>query len=543
MTAPDQDAKRVVGVQVYGDRRQRYLDPAEFQTPALAAALGDKWVEISREVPGSSSDVLAGLTSFLTNLGSQPHLISGTANFSLAGLRRRHLDAWEAALLQDVKGARSDRPYTKAVNFFTLLRRIDYDDPGLLHHRVSTRLEQPTRLTHRRFEPTESFSPQEVKRLRAACHRIVHQHQRGAGEPTPHLLAALHVLLGLATGEPPEVLRRLEVGDLVATADPRHDPELTGLTPAARLAWLAKRNAVDVYAVTYYKARAHEIKTELYSRHDRSAHRALTALIASTASLRSESGVDSLWLLRRRTGIKQPLWGAPPYNLRALVNRCGIGVAEPAVFTRLRKVVIANEAVADPSRFFLRGRQSPSMFFRHYTNSPVLRAHAGGLLMEGIEGAFNAALAGPMVVTPEAEALLADGQSVDGLDPETGRALAAGELDGPQVACADPTTSPFESPGQICGRSMTGTCFGCPNALITQRHLPAVLAIADIADPSKAADLEAWQQHWKPLYETITRVILPAFPAEAIEAARGLSGAVPVDLGVRNDMRGPDDDR
>jgi hypothetical protein len=128
------------------------------------------------------------------------------------------------------------------------------------------------------------------------------------------------------------------------------------------------------------------------------------------------------------------------------------------------------------------------------------------------------------------------------MDPATGRALVAGDLDGPQVACTDPTASPYEHPGQICSRSMTGTCFGCPNALITQRHLPAVLALADIADPSRAADLEAWQQHWKPLHETITRVILPAFPHEAIEAARRRTGAVPVDLGVRNDLRGPASD-
>lgn len=530
---------RTLTTLVYGQPRSSHLDPAQHATPLLAATLADVWLDVGREVPGVTADILAATNHFLRHLATQAHAADSFDSFDITDLRRRHLDAWEHRLLEEAATARSDRPYSRAVSLFALLRRLDADQPGLLDPGVSVRLQQPTRLRHRRFAPTEAFSPAEVRRLRSAAHRTVHRHRAShATEPTVEVIAALHVLLSLATGEPPEVLRRLTVDRVTATAGPTHDGALMTLTPSARLAWLARRDAVEVFAVTYYKARAHETKTELYSRRDRAAHRALTALIEVTASPREESGSESMWLLRRPSGVKQPSWSEPSLSLRAFAHAHDLDIAEPVVFTRLRKVVIASEAIAAPDRFFGRGRQSPETFFRHYTNSPVLRAHAGGLLLEGIEGAFDAAVAGPMVVTPDAERALAAGATVEGLDAETSRALAAGELDGPHVACADPTDSPFASPGQVCGRSMTGSCFGCSNALITERHLPAVLAIADVADPSRAADPQTWQQHWKPLHETITRVILPAFSSEAIDAARSATAAVPVDLGIRNDLRG-----
>jgi hypothetical protein len=89
---------------------------------------------------------------------------------------------------------------------------------------------------------------------------------------------------------------------------------------------------------------------------------------------------------------------------------------------------------------------------------------------------------------------------------------------------------------------MTGTCFGCGNALITRRHLPAALAIAEVADPARAADPQVWLDHWKPIYEAITQMILPAFSPEEVEEARQRIGSVPLDLGTQNDMRGVDDE-
>ena len=94
----------------------------------------------------------------------------------------------------------------------------------------------------------------------------------------------------------------------------------------------------------------------------------------------------------------------------------------------------------------------------------------------------------------------------------------------------------------VCQLAMTGTCFGCPNCLITKDHLPAVLAIADIADPDRAANVNLSREYWKPIHEIITTIVLPEFPDEDIAEARKNMGAVPLALGIRNDLRGPDDD-
>jgi hypothetical protein len=394
-TEEDALAERVHRREEYGSAAPTRLDPRAFATPRLAASLADKWLEGAREVPGSAGGVRAGVLHFLKHLETQTHAVDSAVDFDLPDLRRRHLDAWETSLLRWEQTATSDQPYARAVNLFTLLKRVDADDPGRLHTSVSQRLEQPTRLRHRRFPARPAFSPTEVKKLRACAHRVLHRHRAtAAGEPTADVLAALHTLLSLSTGEPPEVLRRVSVNDVEATAHARHDAAVAGMTPAARLGWLARNNAVDIFAVSYWKGRAHGAKTEVYSRKDRETHRALTQLIAHTSALREESESDLLWLLRRPGGaIKHPDWGNGPAGLRKFAERHGIVVSEPAVFSRIRKVVVASEAATDPALFFIRGRQSPGMFFRHYTNSPVLRAHAGGLLLDTISGAFDAAVA------------------------------------------------------------------------------------------------------------------------------------------------------
>jgi hypothetical protein len=190
----------------------------------------------------------------------------------------------------------------------------------------------------------------------------------------------------------------------------------------------------------------------------------------------------------------------------------------------------------------MRRRHTPETFFDHYTNSEVLRANAGRVLIDAIETKFTTAVMGPTVLTSDAERLISTGVSAASIDPETADALLRGDLDGPQTACRNPRDSPFADPGEICNLSMTGTCFGCGNALITEHHLPAALVIAEAANPDNAADPDVWAGHWKHIYETITRVVLPAFSGEAIEKARLKMHLVPLDMGTRNDLRGTDED-
>jgi hypothetical protein len=541
--APDEP--RVFAWARYGDTGNATIDPRDYGCITLAATLADAWFEVATEVGRPHTELFTAVRQFAAHVDGQLHAVDALAEFGLEDLRRRHLDAWESDLLTEHRAANSDTAYRKAIYLFALLRRIEEDTPGTLHPEVLERLESDTRLWHHRNEGVPGFTDSEVRSIRGHAHRTVHAHlSRCAPEPTPEVLAALHVMLSLSTGEPPEVIRTVTINDIAATATAATDEPTARLTHAARLTWLAERDAIEEYAVTYTKQRSHETYQDVYRRRNHSAHRALTKLLAITAALRAESGNDALWLVRRADGtITQPPWNSPEYRLGRLLADGNVHVTGKAHWMRLRKVAVAREAAADPTRYLrARRRHTPETFFAHYTNNEVLKAKAGRILIDSIDEKFTAAIMGPTVVTPDAEDLIAHGQQAPGLDADTAQALVRGDLDGPQTACRNPRDSPFAPLGEVCKLSMTGTCFGCGNALITEHHLPAALVIADVADPDKAANIEVWRDYWKPIYETITQVVLPAFPPEAIESARARTHLVPLDLGTRNDLRGTDDD-
>ncbi|MGG5171249.1 hypothetical protein ACQR35_03585 [Pseudarthrobacter sp. J1738] len=534
----------------YGQPATASITPSDFLLPVLGAQLADKWLEVTQENGRAMKELATSVRKFLTHVGQQPHAAGSASSFALSDVRRRHLDAWEVDLLAAHREAKTDTHYRYAVYLFALLDRIHYDTPDILHTEVVHRLESDTRLRHHRNDGLPAFAPGEVRQMRSRAHRLVHGQLRlgtdGKTGPAPprQVLVAAHVLLSLATGEPPEVIRALRVDHIAATAPAEHERDVGGMTPAARLAWLAERDLVDQYAVTWTKNRAGETYQDVYTRHDHAVHRTLTALIRLTAGLRARSALPALWQQERGDGrITEPVWNNDDFGIRRWIGDADLTVSEPQVWGRFRKVVLAGEALASPRRYLTSNRRhGAETFFRHYTNSEVLRAEAGRLLLESADAMFNAALAGPTVVTPEAEHLLAQGQDAAGLDAATAAALLHGDLEGPQAACRDPKDSPFEAPGAICTKSMTGTCFGCGNAIITRHHLPAALAIAEVADPARAADPQVWLDHWKPIYEMITQLILPAFSPETVEAARERIASVPLDLGTRNDMRGTDDE-
>jgi hypothetical protein len=79
-------------------------------------------------------------------------------------------------------------------------------------------------------------------------------------------------------------------------------------------------------------------------------------------------------------------------------------------------------------------------------------------------------------------------------------------------------------------------CFVCPNAIITERHLPALVYFADRLNPNRAGDIEAWKKSWEPVWTAITQGILPRFDDALVEQARSLVDDVYVDIGVRQDI-------
>lgn len=527
---------------IYGDVRSQTIDPASFETPVFAAELAETWLQVQTEFGRHENSLTSGLVDLLRSLGALPLTDDEKSRFAVRDLRRAHLDLWELSLLARHREAKSDTAYRKVVHVFALLRRHEHDHPGALNAEVADRLVRQPRLWHHRNEGMSALSEEEIRAWRRWAYQkaksALSQSDRGIGDVDVQI--ATHVLLSLATGEPPEVLRTLTVHDLEATATPAADGSLPGLSPIDRLGYLAENDLIELLRVRYTKNRAHETYDEVYARRDTAPFTAFRWALMLNAAARTNSGNPLLILMKDERGvIKQPPWRRDSYLLSAIARRNDLPLSGPNQWARLRKVATTREVLADPRSYLSNGRRhSAKTFFGHYTNSSVLRAKAGRILMDSVNDMFDSAISGPTIVTPEAEQALRAGADAPGIDPDTARALVAGQLDGPHAGCRDPLDSPYEKKGAVCTKSITGTCFACPNALITLHHLPAALAIQEMTHPDRAADPGTWQSHWKPIYDTITEVVLPAFTPEQVQRARQQANLTPIDAGVLNDMRG-----
>lgn len=527
---------------LYGDKKSQTIRPASFETPVIAAELAATWVQVLTEFGRYEVALTAGLLDLLRSMGALPLTHDQKGKFALRDLRRAHLDLWELNMLARHREAKSDTAYRMVVHVFALLRRHEDDHPGTLHADVVDRLARQPRLWHHRNEGMPALSEKEIRAWRRWAYQKVKsalsQPDRGICDIDVQIAA--HVLLSLATGEPPEVLRTLTVHDIEATTAPAADDSLPGLSPTDRLGYLAENDLIELLRVRYTKNRAHETYDEVYARRDTAPFTAFRWALMLNAPARADSGNPFLILMKNERGsIRQPPWRRDPYLLSAVAARNGLPLSGPNHWARLRKVATTREVLADPRAYLSNGRRhSAKTFFGHYTNSSVLRAKAGRILIDSVNDMFDSAINGPTIVTPDAEQAIRTGADAPGIDPDTASALVAGQLDGPHTGCRDPLDSPYEKKGTVCTKSITGTCFACPNALITLHHLPAALAIQDMTHPDRAADPRIWQTHWKPIYDTITEVVLPAFTPEQVKQARQQVNLTPIDAGVLNDMRG-----
>lgn len=108
----------------------------------------------------------------------------------------------------------------------------------------------------------------------------------------------------------------------------------------------------------------------------------------------------------------------------------------------------------------------------------------------------------------------------DGLD----RLVSTEDRDTPVgTACIDITHAPFDDAvaGEVCQRLWVGTCFGCRNAVVTERHLPFMVHFHDsvIAEDQRDLPADLFAERWAPVVAAITK-IFEAFGSVAVERAR-----------------------
>ncbi|MGH9068767.1 MAG: hypothetical protein ACRDX8_03990 [Acidimicrobiales bacterium] len=532
--------RRTVRLSLPGRACALHLNPSDFGCRRLATELADIWVHLAQIGAGRPTSQASSIRSLLVSVDTQ----TGGQDLGLSDLSVEHLAAWETELLAHQQHTPTVTPYIKVVTLLALLRWLADQPDSRLSPEVRDRARRGTRLEPIHRPGPDEYSPQERRRLVQVAMEIVKSETTRLGAaldagqlfaPTVDGLIACHVLLAAATGEPPETIRMLRVGDLVL--DPV-DPALKSLGPDA-LATAGHR--VDEVRVTFTKNRAHTA----YERSYRGwlARWAFPTTLRLTAPLRASSGLPDLFL---GPGADcQPChfeFNRTGHGLAAWMRRQGIAdeVSTPYTFGRLRKSAVVGSVDKDPVGYRRdRANHRTDTLFAHYLTSERTRDRQGAKLTLRVKTLFEAAMTGggtegPTVIDDEALHLLAVGQEAPGLPADTAKRLVANELDGPLTACRDPLSSPHAPAGQVCPFSANGSCYRCPNALITKRHVPAILGLLEAIDPARAGDLVIWSQSWEDIYVFLTTVVLPALGVHPIDHRER---TCPIDPGVRNQPR------
>jgi hypothetical protein len=502
------------------------------------------------------------------------------AEMTLRDLSPGLLDAFEVQLTGEVPNPRTG--YGFFLNVVALLRCLRDSDPGSLHPGMPARLRfaaLSTPYPRPAADALDAYPPQLAAALREACRKQIRgavqritvdgeallaaggdprvhgwRHeanllweidQRGvmtaealaaaAGHgltwakrkglpalhamlyPTETDLAALAILLALDTGLEPESLRSL-------AADCRKNPA---------------RGYVEV---EYLKPRRHGQEWNRLRVRDGNATTPgglLRLVLRLTRRARRHLGEQekaALWVgyLRAPAGIRPSrLSSGANSGVAALIRRHGITDPEGRPLAidmrRLRKTYKAEFYQATGGQLPLLAQgHSRQVAAAHYADIPALRHVHEGAIADGLAEGLSDALQLRVLSPAEEEILARDPQQAPGLagvEPGQAGPLLAGELDLWLSACRDFTGSPFASPGKPCPVPFW-SCLDCPNAIITSRKLPAILAFLDhIEGQREAMSADAWaQMHGRTRNRIITQ-ILPAFPPDLITEARAIAEA------------------
>ncbi|WP_369254136.1 hypothetical protein [Streptomyces sp. R35] len=157
--------------------------------------------------------------------------------------------------------------------------------------------------------------------------------------------------------------------------------------------------------------------------------------------------------------------------------------------------------------------------FTHYLRKdPFVAEWAADVLTEPITDAEESA---------RAVVVRLGGGSAAAVPNQVREQAAAGELDTLACACTDIEHSPG---GGRCRQSFL-TCFGCPNALVMERHLPALLALAEVLrEDLQRRDAAQWTARYGTTWQILTHDILPWFSPARRAAAQQRQPHLMLDL-------------
>ncbi|MFI7681007.1 hypothetical protein [Actinophytocola sp. NPDC049390] len=274
----------------------------------------------------------------------------------------------------------------------------------------------------------------------------------------------------------------------------------------------------------------------------------LRRLLAATARLRARSGLSpaplflrsAIWVYDLSISRFNGDWNGS--DLNDWLDRMGLRLSGPADIRRLRKSGKVEKALAYRGRVSdVADDHSVEVFHGHYAHGTTLKVIAGHVITSAqqrwFDEALAGALAGPTVLTPDAEQALntttattaASAAKAVGLTRRQVAQLRDGALDMGVSACRDPFDSPFGKAGDLCPVAPL-RCLECRHALVLPSNLPQLLLLADHLDRLRT---RLTPQHfhalWGQSHANLTAVLADRTPVE-IELARKQIAAGDADL-------------
>ena len=196
--------------------------------------------------------------------------------------------------------------------------------------------------------------------------------------------------------------------------------------------------------------------------------------------------------------------------------------------SRLRKTRMiewAKEVKGDPEALAHLGDHTLQVNWESYADVEAMRPIYEETVAAGLAHALEAArLTTARVVTRDAEASLRADRAAAAESLGIGEDEVASVLDGNAdtwlAACTGFERSPFGPAGEPCPEPFWG-CLECPNALIAERKLPAILATLDamVAERARMGP-EAWRARFGRPFLRIVNDVVPAFGPPAWDRAR-----------------------
>lgn len=518
--SPSPVGARRLQVDHQGRRRTVEIDPDAFICRRLVAELAGAAASM-HEAKDLSWGALQRLAASAKNLaGYIDQEVPDPIGIRCHTLTVDVLEGWQS-WLRRAHAASSDMPGERASEVFRLLRWLDEHSEVPVTAEVAARVRAPVTYPRARAGSVDEFSAAEPLAIEDAARRDVERLKRNLG------------LARRTEGALGKLVAAARAGELTAAWMRQRFGPRWGTLPDDLRSLVDRRDPSPVILDDDAQA----VITEVFDLHAQGRPAAEIASMLNSSKRPTRRGgpwtvhVVRHVLARRYARVPASLEDTSPSQA---TRERGIRDWAPEEFVKtIHRLVWPHELdlVGVIVLLALRGAvtdiaddHATQVARRHYIQTTTLQILSADVIRGVQHRIIGEVTAGTIVVPAAAEATWGTdtrAAAAAGMKPATARAVIAGRLDVGLASCRDVRSSPFAPAGELCPAAFGGSCLWCPNAIITERSLPALLLFCDhIEDQRRDLPPPTWNERWGPTLQRIRDQILPAFPETAVSEAR-----------------------